>query len=82
MPRLILYARSYCHLCEDMLQALAPHQARHGFTLEVVDIDRDPQLQARYNEKVPVLSDGEQELCHYFLDEAALDAYFARAKGA
>ena len=40
--------------------------------MELVDVDRDPGLQRRYDEWVPVLSHGEREICHYRLDEAAL----------
>ena len=81
---LILYSRSYCHLCDDLLQAL---QQRFGgefaFQVRVVDIDLDGQLDAalvaRFDELVPVLvgtaGGREQQLCHYFLDEAAVAAY-------
>ncbi len=79
MLTLILYARTYCHLCEDMARALLPYQQRYGFAVEVVDIDRDERLQALYNDKVPVLSDGQQELCHYFLDEVALQRYLEQS---
>jgi hypothetical protein len=77
--RFTLYSRSYCHLCEDMLEALRAFMAREGlaFSVDVVDIDASPgaSLLARFDELVPVLvgedPDG-PELCHYFLDEAAL----------
>jgi thioredoxin reductase (NADPH) len=52
-----------------MLQALRGLQPRLGFELDRVDIDRDPDLRRRYNERVPVLCYREQELCHYYLDE-------------
>lgn len=71
-----LYSRSWCHLCEDMLAALRALMARTGlpYTVDVVDVDADPQLVARYDELVPVLTAGQGglELCHYFLDEAAV----------
>jgi glutaredoxin len=70
--RLTLYYREGCHLCETMLQALRGLQPRLGFELALVDVDRDPQLRQRYDEWVPVLCDGERELCHYFLDEGAV----------
>lgn len=82
MTCLRVYMRSYCHLCEDMLQALAPFQARYGFALQVIDIEDQPELEARYGEKVPVLAADDKELCHYFLDVRALDAYFASTRGA
>ena len=69
-----LYSRSYCHLCEDMLQALlALQQPGERFEVAVVDVDADPALVARFDELVPVLyGDPEgEELCHYFLDPAA-----------
>jgi hypothetical protein len=43
-----------------------------GFELKLVDIDRDPELMRRYNERVPVLCRGGRELCHYQLNETRL----------
>jgi hypothetical protein len=42
--------------------------------VDVVDVDADPALVARFDELVPVLYGdlAGPELCHYFLDEAAL----------
>lgn len=76
-PRLTAYVRTYCHLCTDLMQGLVPWQGRLGFTVEAVDVDADPGLEARYGERVPVLvgPDG-REICHYFLDESALMSYF------
>ena len=70
-----LYSRSYCHLCQDMLDALLRLQTpSQAITVDVIDIDAadDPSLLERYDELVPVLyADLNQpELCHYFLDEA------------
>lgn len=71
--RLTLFGRSYCHLCEEMAQALAPLAPELGFTVDVVDVDSDPALEARYGERVPVLVDASgEEICHYFLDPEAL----------
>lgn len=74
---LTLYSREYCSLCGNMSQALEPWQKRYGFNVEVVDVDADPVLEARYDELVPVLADGDTEICHWFLDEQALAAYLA-----
>ena len=78
MVNLILYTRSYCHLCEEMHKALLPYQQRLGFNLELIDVDSNAQLELRFDEKVPVLMAGEEEICHYFLDETALQDYFSR----
>jgi hypothetical protein len=59
-----------------MRMALQAFMARQGqaYTVDVVDVDADPALVARYDELVPVLvaEPAGTELCHYFLDEAAL----------
>jgi len=76
-----LYSRSYCHLCQDMLDALMRLQTPHRpFTVDVIDVDADPALVARFDELVPVLfADLNQpELCHYFLDEAKVLAVLSQ----
>ncbi|NIR27895.1 MAG: glutaredoxin family protein [Gammaproteobacteria bacterium] len=61
-----------------MRAALEPWRGRFGFSLEVVDIDGDPALEARFGTRVPVLAEGGREICHYFLDEAALRTHLLR----
>ncbi len=78
VPRLTLYSRAYCHLCHDMQVALESLRGEYEFELQVLDVDADPLLLARYDERVPVLVAGERELCHYFLDAAAVRAHLAR----
>jgi len=65
--KLTLLSRSYCSLCQKMLDALQPWREAHGFDIEVVDVDADEALVARYNELVPVLLDGDVEICHWHL---------------
>jgi hypothetical protein len=67
-----LYSRSYCHLCQDMLDALMRLQTPdQPITVDVIDVDADEALVARFDELVPVLYAhlSQPELCHYFLDE-------------
>jgi len=75
--RLTLYYREDCHLCDDFRRALLRLQPELGFETDEVDIDRDVDLVRRYDSRVPVLSLGDQEICHYFLDETALRAALA-----
>ena len=75
---LTLYYREGCHLCESMLQALRGLRSRPAFELQLIDIDRDPELRQRYDEWVPVLCQGDREICHYHLDEAAVMAVFTK----
>jgi thioredoxin reductase (NADPH) len=77
---LTLLSRSYCHLCHDMEVALAPLAAEFGVSVSVVDVDADPQLEAKYDELVPVLLHEGTELCHYFLDEPKTREYLAEIR--
>lgn len=75
-----LYGRGYCHLCDDMLAALlALQNEQQRFTVEVIDVDADPALVARFDELVPVLFGdlSQPELCHYFLDAPAVGRWLA-----
>ena len=73
--KLTLMFRNYCGLCHQMRDALQPYLAEYRAELEIVEIDDFPDLEAKYNELVPVLLHGEHEICHWHLDEAALRAY-------
>ena len=76
MPRqLTVFVRQHCHLCDEMVRALRAHQPRYGFETVLIDIDDDAVLAARYGEKVPVLAEGDVEICHYFLRDDALTAH-------
>lgn len=70
-------SREWCHLCHDLVDALTPLAAEFGWHITVVDVDRHPELEARWDELVPVLLHGERELCHYHLDIPAVRAYCA-----
>ncbi|AEJ01757.1 glutaredoxin 2 [Nitrosomonas sp. Is79A3] len=77
---LIVYGREDCHLCQNMIVALQDIQERISFNFKVIDIDSDAELIALYGEKIPVLVSPltNQEICHYFLDVAALDDYLGK----
>lgn len=77
---LIVYGREDCHLCQNMILALQDIQEQISFNFKVIDIDSDPELIALYGEKIPVLVSPltNQEICHYFLDVAALDDYLGK----
>ena len=80
IPKLTVLSRAYCHLCEEMLAALKQFQGRYDFEIEVIDVDRHAKLEEKWGDKVPVLLDGDRELCHYYLDPEVVDARLARMK--
>ena len=51
-PRVTLYTRDGCCLCQEAKTILA----NHGLSPEVVDIDEDPELAARFTCTVPVVA--------------------------
>ncbi|MEM7561819.1 MAG: glutaredoxin family protein [Pseudomonadota bacterium] len=77
---LTLYYREQCHLCDAMRKALVAFIVHHPqISWREIDIDRDTALIQKYDQKVPVLCHQDQEICHFFFDEAALRAMLALA---
>jgi glutaredoxin len=70
-----LYTRVGCHLCEEAERALRTEQVAAGFHLELVDVDRDPELARRYGVRVPVVAVDGQDLFEY---EVPVDLLRAR----
>ena len=60
-----------------MLNQLPAYLAETGIELEVIYIDDDAALEQSYGALVPVLTAGEHEICHYFLDAKALQRYIS-----
>jgi predicted thioredoxin/glutaredoxin len=50
-PKVVLYTRAACHLCDDALELLE----QHGLKPDVVDIDGDAELRERFDTCVPVV---------------------------
>jgi glutaredoxin len=73
--RVTLYTRVGCHLCEEAERVLRQEQAAAGFGLDLVDIDRDPELARRYGVRVPVVAVNGQDLFEY---EVPVDLLRAR----
>jgi hypothetical protein len=81
--RLTLLTRAYCHLCDEMREALAPLAAQAGASVVELDVDADPALEAQFGELVPVLLAGGvdgRELCHYTLDRTRVRHALATPK--
>ncbi|HEY6239801.1 MAG TPA: glutaredoxin family protein [Burkholderiales bacterium] len=78
-PRLVLYSRSSCHLCDEMILALRL-QLGSDFPVAIVDVDSDPVLELRYGDRVPLLMDGELELCGYRYDPSKLAPYASQVR--
>jgi glutaredoxin len=64
-PKVTLYTRRGCCLCEDVKEVLVAAQSRASFDYEEFDIDADEELCELYNEDVPVVNiDGKRAFKH------------------
>jgi glutaredoxin len=60
-PRLQLLVRENCHLCATAWETLTRIGGEVGEAPVQVDVDTDPELQAEYGDRVPVvLLDGRE----------------------
>ena len=57
-----------------MFQLLHPYESSHQISIEMINIDKDPELQKKYGVLIPVLCDAdENEICHYFFDKITFE---------
>ncbi len=65
MPKVTVYSRPGCGLCEEVITQLRALRREADFDWEEIDIDADPALRLRYDEDVPVIAiDGEDAFYH------------------
>ncbi len=55
-PKVTLYTRASCCLCDEAKRVLESARRRVRFELEEVDIDSNTELRRIYNEEVPVIA--------------------------
>jgi glutaredoxin len=70
--KVVLYHAQGCHLCERALRVLHEIRQEIAFDFEEIDIDRDPALEARYREWLPVVEINGERAFVYYVDSAAL----------
>lgn len=71
MPAIRVYSRRGCHLCEELIEALAP-LVRGRLEVEVCDIDTRADWRERYDTEVPVVEYDGEFVCKYHLDRDAI----------
>jgi hypothetical protein len=50
-----VYSRHGCHLCENAVNTLESLREELGFTIDVIYIDGNPELEKLYGNEVPVI---------------------------
>ncbi len=51
-----VYTRSECCCCHKAIEILETYRNRHHFSIEEVDVDRDPELRSKFDLSVPVVA--------------------------
>jgi glutaredoxin len=54
-PKLTLYSRKDCCLCNEMKAVIGEVASKIAFELEEIDVDTSAELQKQHGEQVPVL---------------------------
>ncbi len=79
MVRWTVFTRTGCTLCEEMLAELAEVLGQAASQVAVVDIADDPELEARYGRRIPVLMADDDFVCSYRLDLDRVRGYLKQA---
>jgi thiol-disulfide isomerase/thioredoxin len=53
-PRVVLYFKPGCHLCDDAREIISLVCAELGESFDEIDISTSPELMAEYGEQIPV----------------------------
>ncbi|MCX6438052.1 MAG: glutaredoxin family protein [Actinobacteria bacterium] len=54
MTVVTVYSRTGCHLCHDAIELLETMKDELEFSIDVILIDGNPELEKLYGEKIPV----------------------------
>ena len=77
MTRVTLYGKAGCHLCDEAREVVEAVRAERGFELEQIDITRDPELEARYRERIPVVAINGEEALELVIERTELERCLA-----
>ena len=82
LPEVVVYRRHDCCLCEEAVAEIQAARRERPFALRVVDVDQDPELQARYGSEVPVVEVDGRKAFKYRLTRSELLRRLGRARRA
>lgn len=71
MPTVRVYSRPGCHLCEQLIEELAPLLSGRA-RLEILNIDSRPDWQTEYGNRVPVVEMDGRIICEQRLNRETL----------
>lgn len=68
MPKLTIYSKPNCHLCDVMKTELNKFKVSYDFELEEINIETDKAVFESFKEKIPVLAIDGKIFAKYKLD--------------
>lgn len=78
MPKLTLYSRPDCCLCEEMKAVIGEVARKMPIDLEEIDIDGAAELRQRFGDEVPVLFIGGRKAFKYRVTARELEKRLKR----
>ena len=72
LPRLTIYSRPGCHLCDEMKEVVHRVSASMPLSIEEVDISGDAELERLYGMEIPVLMVDGKKAAKYRITEGEL----------
>jgi glutaredoxin len=68
-----IYSRPGCHLCDEAKEVIERVGRRVAFTLRVINIETDPELEKKYGEEIPVVFVNGMLAFKYRVDDAEFE---------
>jgi len=68
-----IYSRPGCHLCDDAKEVIERVRRRYAFSLRIINIESDPELEKAYGEEIPVVCINGNKAFKYHVDERELE---------
>ena len=73
-----MFTRPECHLCERAAAVIRDVRTRVPFEFNTVDIEEDPELEARHGTRIPVVHINGHPAFQYRVDADALEKAITR----
>jgi thiol-disulfide isomerase/thioredoxin len=77
--KLTVYSKPACGLCDEMMEVVKRVSDEVAFTVEVIDIERDPELMRKYGQEIPVLFIDGRKAAKFRISEGELRRRLRRA---
>jgi glutaredoxin len=71
--RIEIYSRPGCHLCDEAKEVIERSQARYVLDIRVINVEEDPELEARYGTEIPVVFISGRKAFKYHVDPVELE---------